>query len=117
MRKYFGLFAASLLLVAITIVSAQAKTESATFQISDPVAVAGVVLEKGNYTFKFDDKTNELTIRRNNKIVATVKAKVTETNSKARTDTFTSSVTDAGRILTGVRFAGKTTMVVPEATS
>ena len=55
MRKNFSLFAASLLLVAMTIVTAQAKTETATFQISDPVTVAGVVLEKGNYTFKFDD--------------------------------------------------------------
>jgi hypothetical protein len=117
MRKYFSLFAASLLLAAITIVSAQAKTETATFQISDPVTVGGVVLEKGHYTFKFNDKTNELTIRRNDRTVATVKAKVIETNSKVRTDTFISSVTDAGRILTGVRFAGKTTMVVPEATS
>jgi hypothetical protein len=118
MRKFFGALVTSLMLVALTIVSvsAKAKAESATFQISEPVTVGGVVLDKGRYTFKFNEETSELSVNKDGENVATVKATVVEENRKFEDDNYTTKLTDAGRVLTGVRFGGERRTIVPADT-
>jgi len=116
MRKFFGAFLASFLLVALTIISVSAKGETATFQINEPVTVGSVVLDKGKYTFKFDDATSELTVVKDGEKVATLKATIVEENRKFENDNYTTKTTDAGRVLTGVRFGGERRTIVPADT-
>ena len=112
MRKFFGTFLASMLLAALTVISVSAKSESATLEVIEPTSVGGVVLDKGHYTFKFDEQTSELTVVRDGKKVTTVKATVVAENRKFQGDSYTTKQTDSGRVLTGIRFNGQRRSIV-----
>ena len=112
MKKFLGTFLASLILAALTVISVSAKSESATLEVIEPTTVGGVVLDKGHYTFKFDDKTSEVTVIRDGKKVTTVKATVVAENRKFQGDSYTTKATDSGRVLTSIRFNGQNRSIV-----
>lgn len=112
MKKFLGTFLASMILAALTVISVSAKAESATLEVIEPTSVGGVVLDKGHYTFKFDEKTNEVTVIREGKKVTTVKATVVAETRKFQGDSYTTKATDSGRVLTAIRFNGQSRSIV-----
>ena len=101
---------AVILCLTLAGVTASAKVKSRTVAVSQEFTVGGVVIKSGIYLFRFDDKTNELTVADNakrNVIIARVSARAEARESAApatdlqlakRGDTF---------VLTGLTFSGE----------
>lgn len=97
----------ALLLAATAFAS---DTHKANLQTFDTVLVSGKQLPAGEYQVKWEGNGPDvqLSILRNNKVVATAPAKVVELEQKGSTDSaLINKGADGTRQLTGVRFAGK----------
>ena len=86
--KSFSRVSTFALLLCLTLagVTASAKVKSRTVAVSQEFTVGGTVIKSGIYLFRFDDKTNELTIADNAKrsrIIARVSARASARESAA----------------------------------
>jgi hypothetical protein len=95
MKRISTSIAALLLVCAVSAATASAKVKSRVYGIGQDFRIAGTTLKAGNYTFRFDDKTNELTVTdaKTKQVVAKAEAHAEEWGEK-----------DAGAL--GVRLAG-----------
>jgi hypothetical protein len=85
-------------------------SHKASLQTFDVVQVSGKQLPAGEYQLKWEGSGPDvqLSILKNNKVVATTPAKVVELEQKTGTDAaLVSKTADGTRQLTGVRFGGK----------
>jgi hypothetical protein len=96
-----ALLIASLASVAVF---AKAKKETVTFPTN--IKVNGTLVNKGVYDVKFDDKTGELSIVKNNKVIARASASAAKRERKARGFGFKSTGSGDELQLTAVTFAG-----------
>ena len=83
-----------------------AKSKKETVKFQTDIKVNGTLLRKGTYEVKFDEQTNELSIIKDNKVIARGPVSVEKRDKKARDFTFWTSGTGSDLQLTGITFAG-----------
>ena len=116
MSKIKGALVALLLLSAVsTSVFAKTKKQHVTF--SSDVKVNGTLVKKGMYDVVFNDESNELSIVKENKVIAKVMARVESRESKARVSTLRTIRSGEETELLGVTFGGSKEDVVVNQSS
>ena len=96
MRSILNRLAALLVIATFTGVLASAKTTEKEVTFNNPVTVSGTLIQKGTYKVAFNDETNELTIRKGRKVLATAQARLEKTNERYTSYTH-SAVADANQ--------------------
>jgi hypothetical protein len=101
----------------MTGVVALAKSKKETVTLISDLKVNGTVVKKGTYAVSFDDKTSELSILKNGKVIAKAPARVEKRDTKSRSFELRTSGTGEEVELTGVSFGGsdENIMVTPSA--
>lgn len=84
MKRIYSILFAMTLVIGMSM-SALADRETERFTFGEDFVFNGVMIEKGTYKLTFDDRTQELMIRRlNNDVVATAKVHVVMRPEEAR---------------------------------
>lgn len=84
MKTSLHRIASALLVCALVNAVALASVKSKNVTFARDVKVGGTLVKKGNYKVTFDDQTNELTISKNQKIIAKTTARLEERKSQSR---------------------------------
>ncbi|MEY4166441.1 MAG: hypothetical protein ACOYLF_07335 [Blastocatellia bacterium] len=103
-RILLSLVAVGLIMAGLA--TADAKDRSKTITFLNDVTVNGTVVSKGTYDVKFDSETNEVSILRNGRLVATTKVEVKLTDRKNPHNSAAFVERDAARVLTSITFEG-----------
>src|SRR5687767_189616 len=106
MKSLFNRIAMVLLVTSLASVAVFAKTKKASVSFPTNIKVNGTAVTKGVYDLKFDEKTGELTIVKDNKVIARATATVEKRERKARDFAFRSEGTGDDTQLTAVTFSG-----------
>jgi hypothetical protein len=106
MKVFFNRIAMVLLVTSLASVTVFTKTKKATVSFPTNIKVNGTAVSKGTYGLRFDDKTGELTIVKDNKVIARATASVEKRERKARQFAFRSAGSGDDTQLTGVTFSG-----------
>jgi hypothetical protein len=106
MKSFFSRIAMALLITSLASVSVFTRTNKKTVTFPTDIKVNGTLVNKGVYELKFDDKSGELSIAKDSKVIARATAAVEKRERRARQFFLRSSGTGAETQLTGVTFAG-----------
>jgi hypothetical protein len=106
MKSLLNRFAIALVVASLLSVAVFAKAKKETVSFPTNIKVNGTVVSKGTYDVKFDEKTGELSIVKDSKVIARATATVEKRDSKARRFVFRSSGTGDDTQLISVTFAG-----------
>jgi len=106
MKFFLNRLALALLVTSLATVTVVAKTKRTTVTFPTNIKVNGTAVSKGVYDLKFDDKTGELTIIKNNKVIARATASAEKRGKKARQFSLRSIGSGAEMQLTSVTFSG-----------
>ena len=106
MKSLLNRIAIALLVTSLASFSTFAKTSKKSVDFPTDIKVNGTLVNKGLYDLKFDDKTGELSIMKNNKVIARATASVEKRENRARTFVLRSSGSGDEALLTGITFAG-----------
>jgi hypothetical protein len=106
MKSFLSRIAIALLIASLASVAVFAKAKKETVRFATNIKVNGTVVNKGVYDVKFDDKTGELSIMKDNKVIARATATVAKRDQKAREFAIKSSGTGDETQLISVTFAG-----------
>ena len=98
--------AIAVLLISLASVSAFAKSKKQLVRFAADVKVNGTLVPKGLYDLKFDDQTGELSIVKDNKVVARATASSVKRDRKARTFEVKSIASGNDIELVSVAFSG-----------
>lgn len=103
---------AVLLITVFASFAAIAKTKSERVTFLKDIKVNGTLIKKGTYSIKYDDKTSEISILKDGKVLAKALARVEQRDKKART--FELRSTDSGEYteLTSIAFGGSSENLV-----
>jgi len=101
-----------LLIIVMTGVVALAKGKKETVTFAQDMKVNGTVVKKGTYAVTFDEQTSELSILKNNKVIAKAPARVEQRENKARNFELRSTGSGENTELTGVAFGGSKQNIV-----
>ena len=113
MKKALQRTFAALMICAIAAVTAFAdNNKSGKLNIPKDVMVNGTLLKAGEYNFKFDEKTNELTILKAGKVKAKTAARLETRNEKAKTTSILLNQNGNSVELVALRFGGSNQEVV-----
>ena len=82
MRSIVNRIVALAVIGVLTGVLALGKTIEKKVTFTDALTVNGTLVKKGTYTVAFNEETNELTIRKGKKVVATAQARLEKTNER-----------------------------------
>jgi hypothetical protein len=96
----------ALLITSLMSVPVFAKAKKKTVKFEADIKVNGTLVNKGVYDVKFDDQTGELSVEKDNKVVARASTTVEKRANKARIFAFKSSGKGSDQQLIGVTFAG-----------
>lgn len=110
--KSFSRISTLAIILCLTLagVTASAKVKSRTVAVSQEFTVGATVIKPGIYLFRFDDKTNELTIAdnaRRKEIIARVSARAEERPEAASTTDLQLAKQGDTLVLTGLTFSGE----------
>ena len=94
------------LLVTSAGVPAVAKSNMGTVAFSSNIKVNGTLVKKGNYDVKFDEKTGELSIEKNGKVVAKTAARLERRPRKAAGLEVQTILEGMDQRLVGIAFGG-----------
>jgi hypothetical protein len=103
-KMLMTLMAVALMTAGLTMVEARDRSKTITF-LND-VTVNGTLIQKGTYDVKFDSESNEVTISRNGRQVATTKVEIKLTDRKNPHNSAAYVERDNARILTSITFEG-----------
>lgn len=106
MKSFLNRIAMALLITSLASVSVFAKANTKSVSFPTDIKLNGTVVNKGVYDLKFDDKTGELSIMKDDKVIARAPASVEKRATKARTFTYLSTGKGEDTQLIGVTFAG-----------
>jgi hypothetical protein len=106
MKYFLNRIGLALLITSLATVTVLAKTKKATVTFPTDIKVNGTAVSKGVYDLKFDDKTGELTIVKDNKVIARATASAEKREKKARQFALRSTGSGAEMQLTSVTFSG-----------
>lgn len=111
MKKSLHRVAMSLVLCALlgSVALAGGKSKNVTF--TQDIKVGDTLVKKGDYVVTFDEKTNELTIRRGSKVVAKTTARTEEHKGTYPVNYLTAKDKESNLMLSGVQLGGKLVMV------
>lgn len=110
--KFINRVAVALLIASLASVAAFAKTHREQVTFINDIKVNGTLVKKGAYDLKFDDKTGEVSILKNGKVVARANSTMESRPSKARRFEFRYSGEGSTAELTHVTFSGSNQNVV-----
>ncbi|HEV2861742.1 MAG TPA: hypothetical protein VGX48_12090 [Pyrinomonadaceae bacterium] len=90
------------------------KSRNVNFDVD--VTVGDTLIKKGDYELRFDDKSQELTIRRNGKVIAQTAASLAESkDARKYRAAYTTLVDGSGaRLLSSVDMGGKYAVIAGE---
>ena len=112
MKSLFGRIVIVLAIGAMAGVLALGGSKRDTITFPDNVKVNGTLVKSGTYEVSFNDKTNELEIRKGSKVIAKTTAKLEKREGKAReTEARTAQGSD-GIDLVSITFGGSDQSVV-----
>ena len=94
------------LLVTLTGVAAFGKTKKANVTFSSDTKVNGTLVKKGTYNVVFDDQTGELSIVKNDKVIAKTQTRVEKRDRKARTTEAATRMEGSETELVSITFGG-----------
>ena len=106
MKSFLNRIAIALLVTSLASIAVFGKTKTHSVNFETNIKVNGTLVNKGVYDLKFDDKTNEVAIIKNNKLIARAPASIEKRSKKSNIFMFHSSGTGDATELTGVTFAG-----------
>lgn len=106
MKSFLNRIAMALLITSLASVSAFPKAKKETVSFPTNIKVNGTLVNRGVYELKFDDKTGELSIVKDNKVIARATATAEKRENKARQFVFRSSGSGDDTQLTGITFSG-----------
>jgi hypothetical protein len=113
MKKALQHTFAALMICAIAAVTAFAdNNKSGKLHLTKDVTVNGTLLKAGEYNFKFDEKTNELTILKGGKVKAKTAARLETRNEKAKITSILLNQNGNAVELVALRFGGSNQEVV-----
>src|ERR1700750_1606174 len=95
-----------LAITALTSIAAFAKVTKNQVTFENDIKVNNTVIKKGTYDVKFDDQTNEFSVVKNGKVVATATGKLEPRAKKANDFQLRSSGTGDDSQIVGVTFGG-----------
>ncbi len=95
-----------LLMIGVATAMADEKSLKGTISLSVPAEVNNTKLKPGRYDVEFNTETSEVTFLVSKKVIATVKANVTNGSEKPRRTEVYYSTTDKGAVLTKLVFQG-----------
>ena len=116
MKSFLNRIAMALLITSLATVTVFPKSKKATVSFPTNLKVNGTVVSKGVYDLKFDDKTGELTIAKDNKVIARATASLEKRESRARKFVLRSAGSGDDTQLTGITFSGADHDVVINST-
>lgn len=91
---------------ALTSVAAFAKVTKHQVTFDNDIKVNNTVIKKGTYDVKFDDQTNEFSVVKNGKVIATATGKLEPRSKKASDFQLRSSGSGDNSQILGVTFGG-----------
>jgi pyruvate carboxylase len=103
-KMMMSLMLTVMVLAGLAVVEARDRSKTITF-LND-VTVNGTVVAKGTYDVRFDSETNEVSILRNGRLVATTKVEVKLTDRKNPHNSAGFIERDNARVLTSITFEG-----------
>jgi hypothetical protein len=106
MKSILSRFTLALLVVSLAGISAFAKGKKDTVTFLTNIKVNGTVVPKGVYDVKFDEKTGELSIVKNDKVVAKAMTSAAKRDRKARSLEVKSTGSGDDTQMISVAFAG-----------
>lgn len=106
MKSFVSRMLVVLMVGALTSVVALAKVDKHRVTFENDIKVNGTLVKKGTYDVKFDDQTGQLSIVKNNKVVAQAMARVESREKKASDFQLRSTVESGETQLVGVTFGG-----------
>jgi hypothetical protein len=95
---------AVVVVMASMIVLGSNRKDTVTF--SRDIMVNGTLVKAGTYNIKYDEKSNELSVMKDKKVIATAAGHLEDLQKKANDTTFTSTSKDNTDVLVGVTFGG-----------
>lgn len=105
-------------LIALTILALGAvavfaeQNKKASLTLAQDVMVNGTLVKAGDYEFKFNEKTNELTIMKNGKVKAKTTARLETRNEKAKNSSVRIRNAGGSTEIIGLTFGGSNQEVV-----
>lgn len=106
MKSLINRIALALLITSLASVTVFPKAKKETVSIPTNIKVNGTVVKKGVYDLKFDDQTGELSIVKENKVIARATATAEKRERKARQYVLRTSGIGDDTQLTGITFSG-----------
>ena len=107
MKSLMKQIAIAFVITSLAAVSAFAKTRKEAISLTSNTTVNGTLVKKGNYELRFDEEKGELSIVKDNKVVAQATTTAEKRDAKARRFELRLSGTGEERQLTGIAFAGQ----------
>lgn len=104
-----------LALFAMTAAIAFADRKSDTVTFEKDTMVNGTMVKSGTYKVQFDSKTNELSVIKYTKPIATAPARVEQSDRKASRTVLMTTYKDNTTIMTAITFGGDNRRIVLEA--
>lgn len=106
MRKYVAKIVAVFAILALSGLSALADTRSERITFDEGFQIAGTTVKKGTYKVAFNEETGELTIKKNDKVVAQTPARAEKSEVKADRTMFSMATENGNKTLRSVTFSG-----------
>ncbi|MCA1564752.1 MAG: hypothetical protein LC803_03795 [Acidobacteria bacterium] len=111
MKKSLHHVAISLVLCTLLGSVALAGGKSKTVTFTQDIKVGDTLVKKGDYVVTFDEKTNELTVRRGSKVVAKATGRLEVNKSTYPVNYLTAKDKGSNLMLSGVQFGGRLVIV------
>jgi len=100
------------LLVTLAGTAAFAKSNKGTVSFSSNTKVNGTLVTKGNYDVRFDEKTGELSVERNGKVIAKTTARFEKRYRRAAGAEVQTSLEGMDQRLVAITFSGSDQNIV-----
>lgn len=85
MKTVFNRIACALLITSLTAIAVFAKGKTETVNFPTDIKINGTLVKQGTYDLKLDEKTGELSIVKNGKVIARAMTSAAKRDRKART--------------------------------
>lgn len=113
MKSFLQHTLVALMICALGAVTAFADSnKTAKLTLAQDVMVNGTLVKAGEYDFKFNEKTNELTILKNGKVKAKTTARLETRNEKAKNSSVRTRSNGSASEIIGLTFGGSNQEVV-----
>ena len=106
MKTILNRIALALLITSLASLSVFAKGKTETVNFPTDTKISGTLVKQGVYDLKFDEKTGELSIVKNGKVIARATTTSAKRDRKAQTLELKSTINGAETQLVSIAFGG-----------